>query len=358
MFRFASALLLTATFSFGQETPPASDKSGVQERVVVERVVVTGRVIDRFANPIPGLAASDFRLRVDGREAVIESVEWIPPRPRSEQGPIAATTTAEALEEDLAPKRPAPAGQATLAATSRTIVMLFQWEIAGQKDTGFVRMMRQAERLIDSCDPEDRIAVFSYGSSLRLLQDLTTDHAALRDAVEAVRRLDFRGRPASATGPALSATIAGCRSTGSIQKAVVCIGESLQALPGPKTLLFFGWTIGRRQGTEHVEYPKMIEAIGKARTSVWVLDVSDGRHTLAGGLVRLASDTGGLYNAGCLYESASCADLIRLKVHRAVEGGTYELVFRDPAVGQGWHQVEVELVGRPGTPLFHRWYRD
>jgi hypothetical protein len=53
-----------------------------------------------------------------------------------------------------------------------------------------------------------------------------------------------------------------------------------------------------------------------------------------------------------------CADLIRLKVHRAVEDGTYELVFRNPAVARGWHQVEVELVGRPGTPLFHRWYRD
>ena len=245
-----------------------------------------------------------------------------------------------------------------VSAPSRTIVMLFQWEIAGQKDTGFVRMMRQAERLVDSSDPEDRIAVLGYGSSLRLLQDFTTDHVALRDAIEAVRSPSFRGPAASANGPALSGTIAGCRSTGSIQKAIVCVGESLQALPGPKTLLFFGWTIGSRRGHERVDYPRLIEAIGKAQTSVWVLDVSDGKHTLADGLVRLAFDTGGLYNGGCIYETMYCADLIRLKVHRAVEGGTYELVFRNPAVVRGWHQIEVDLVGRPGTPLFHRWYRD
>jgi hypothetical protein len=102
----------------------------------------------------------------------------------------------------------------------------------------------------------------------------------------------------------------------------------------------------------------MIEAIAKARTSVWVLDVSDGKHTIAEGIARLAFDTGGLYNGGCIYETMYCADLIRLKVHRAVEGGTYEIVFRNPAAGRGWHEVDIELINRSGTPLFHRWYRD
>lgn len=73
---------------------------------------------------------------------------------------------------------------------------------------------------------------------------------------------------------------------------------------------------------------------------------------------RQAPGTRARRDGGCIYETMYCADLIRLKVHRAVEDGTYELVFRNPAVARGWHQVEVELVGRPGTPLFHRWYRD
>ena len=352
-----TALLLALALRFAQEKP-LPEKERVQERVTVDRVVVTGRVIDRFANPISGLVAGDFRLRVDGRDAAIESVEWIPPRPRSEQSPIVAKTEAETPEADVAQKRPSPAGQATLAAPFRTIVMLFQWEIAGQKDTGFLRMMRQAKRLVDSSDSEDRIAVFGYGSSLRLLQDFTTDHAALSDAIEAVRSLSFRGRPASASGPTLSTTGADCGQTASIQKAIVCIGKSLQPLPGPKTLLFFGWTIASRKAPPRVEYRELVEVIGKAQTSVWVLDVSDGKHTLASGLARLASDTGGLYNGGCIYETMYCADLIRLKVHRAVESGVYELVFRDPAFTPGWHQVDITLTGRVGTALFPRWYRD
>jgi hypothetical protein len=352
-----TALLLALALRFAQEKP-VTEKARIQERVTVDRVVISGRVIDRFANPISGLVAGDFRLRVDERDATIESVEWIPPRPRSEQSPVVAKTEVEALESDFASKGSAPAGQPTLATPFRTIIMLFQWEIAGQKDTGFVRMMRQAERLVESSDAEDRIAVFGFGSSLKLLQDLTTDHAALLDAIEAVRSWKLRSRPASASGPTLSTAVADCQQAASIQKAIVCIGKSLQTLPGPKTLLFFGWTIASRRNPPRVEYREMVEAIGKAQTSVWVLDVSDGKHTLASGLARLALDTGGLYNGGCIYETMYCADLIRLKVHRAVEGGVYELVFRDPAFTPGWHQVDITLTGRGGTALFPRWYRD
>ncbi len=355
----ASALLIALTLPPAQETATKQRRpeiQEVQERVTVERVVVTGRVIDRFANPIPGLGIGDFRLRVEGREAPIESIEWIPGEPRPPRSAV-ETTTSQALEAGLPPKV-STAGQQTPAAPSRTIVMLFQWEIAGQKDTGFVRMMRQAERFVNSANPTDRFAVLGFGSSLKLLQDLTTDHGAVRDAIEAVRSLTFSGSAVTPDGPALSASITGCGSTGSIQKAIICIGNSLQSFPGSKTMLFFGWSIGRGRGPERVEYPKMIEAIGKAQTSVWVLDVSGGKHTLAEGIARLAFETGGLYNGGCIYETVYCADLIRLKVHRAVEGGTYEIVFRNPAAGRGWHEVDIELINRSGTPLFQRWYRN
>ncbi len=359
MDRLRTALALFLALPLAQQKPSGPEKpkvQSVQEHVKVERVVITGRVIDRFANPIPNLTARDFRLRVDGQRTPIESVEWIPGEARPSR--TAVETSMEDFGSELPPKIPAPADQPASAAPPRMIVMLFQWEIAGQKDTGFVRMMRQAERFVDSADPADRFALLGYGSSLKLLQDFTTDHAAVRDAIEAIRSLSFRGRTANANGSALSAAVAGCGPTGSIQKAIICIGDSLQAFPGSKTLLFFGWTVGRRWGPERLDYPKMVEAIGRAQTSVRVLDVSDGRHTLAEGIARLAYDTGGLYNGGCLYEMRWCADLARLRVHSAVEGGTYEAVFRDPVSARGWHKVEIELVGRPGTALFPRWYRD
>ena len=76
-------LLALAALAFPQEKPPVTPSRRFEERVSVRRVVLTGRVIDRFAKTIPGLVPSDFRLLVDGRETAIESVEWAsdePPR--------------------------------------------------------------------------------------------------------------------------------------------------------------------------------------------------------------------------------------------------------------------------------------
>jgi VWFA-related protein len=314
-------------------------------------------VIDRFANAIPGLAASDFRLRVDGRETAIETVDWIPSQVQDAQGSKLIATGRDTADQDSARRKAEIAGPAAETTAPRTLVMLFQWEIAGQKDTGFVRMMRQAKRMVESSTPEDRIAVLAFGSSLRLLQDFTNDHAALRDAIEAVRSWNYHGHPAAA-GPTLAGAIADCGSRNSIQKAIVCAGSALQTLPGSKTLLFFGWTIARAsRATRYIDYPAMIEAISKARTSVFVLDVSDGHHSLELGLKQLAADTGGLYNGGCLYEMMYCADLATAKTQRAVGGGTYEIVFRDPTTTRGWHEVEVQLTTGKGIAVFARWYR-
>jgi len=282
---------------------------------------------------------------VDGRGAAIETVEWIPGRRQPEEKPVPAETPSGNTEK------------AALGAPPRLTVMLFQWEIAGQKDVGFVRMMRQAKRFVDSAGPDDRIAVFGFGSSLRLLQDFTADRAAVEEAIEKIRSPGRTGHANAASGPTLSAAAGGCGRTDSIERALLCIGIALAELPGPKTMLFFGWTAATTKETWRDEYPAILDAIGRAETSVSVLDVSDGRRAgpnpvLLGSLKSLASDTGGLYN-----ETFDFPDLARQRVERSLEG-YYELVFRDPAPTRGWHQVEVELIGRPGTPLFHRWYRN
>ena len=61
---------------------------------------------------------------------------------------------------------------------------------------------------------------------------------------------------------------------------------------------------------------------------------------------------------GCIYEMEYCADLARLKTERAIEGGAYELVFRDPAATRGWHEVQVQIVRGNGIAAFQQWYRN
>jgi hypothetical protein len=101
----------------------------------------------------------------------------------------------------------------------------------------------------------------------------------------------------------------------------------------------------------------VVDALGKSRTSVFVLDVSDGYHWLEGGLKQVAYDTGGLYNADCILATAACADFIRKKTQRVIAEGGYELVFRDPTGRPGWHEVEVELRRGNDIAIFQRWYR-
>lgn len=345
-----AAHLVGALWQAAQQTATAATPASVQEHVLVERVVISGRVIDRFGNPIQGLTAADLRLRIDGHEWPIEALDWIG---SEDEAPPSST-----MSPAPTARRAETAGPGTRTTASRTVVMIFQWEIAGQKDSGFLRMMRQAEKMIEDSSASDRIAVLGFGSSLHVLQDFTADRGALRQAIESIRSLSFHGRT-SVDPPTIASAIAACPSTDSIQKAVQCVGVSLQPIPGPKTLLFFGWTIGRpRRAAWHLEYPAMVDALGKARTSVFVLDVSDGFHSLAPALIQIAADTGGLYNGGCIYEMAYCADLARVKTQRAFSGGRYDVVFRDLTSARGWHEVDIEVRQGGGIPIFQRWYRN
>jgi len=343
----AVSRLPVIAFCVLQQVPvpaPETALPPVQERVLVERVIIPLRVIDRFGSPVTGLKSADLKLRVDGVEVSIEALDEL-------------TEAAQVEEKRATSEPPEVPGPLTRTAPTRNVVMLFQWEIAGQKDTGFLRMMRQAEMMIEQSSPSDRFAVFGYGSSLRLLQDFTHDRDKLKKAIRAIRNPGYRGEPAAGVVP-IADGFAGCGPTGSIGKAVRCIGESLERVQGPKSLIFFGWTIGRpARGAWFVEYPAMVDALGRSRTSVFVLDVSDGYHRLASGLKQIAMDTGGLYNAGCLLEITYCADFARAKTQRVIAEGGYDLVFRDPTGRPGWHEVEIETSRTDRIPIFQRWYR-
>jgi len=321
---------------------PAPTPTPYQELVKVERVVITGRVIDRFGNVIPNLGVNDFRLRVDGLETPVESVEWMP---------SGEETRPETVPVVVARGRISSKETARIAPPDRLIVMLFQWEIAGQKDIGFVRVMQQAIKMARSTDPSDRIAIFAFGSSLRLLQDFTTDREATVDSIKKVRTVGLR-RPADPGGPELMSAFERCGSVDSIETTFVCIGKSLQQYPGSKTLLFYGWTIRTWRGSEYANYPRMLEAITRADTSMFALDVSDGEHKLANGISWLARETGGFWSP-----THEFPDLARIRVQRTLKG-TYEIVFKAPVLLHGWHEVDIDVVGGVGTPLFKRWYQD
>ncbi len=308
-----------------------------QESVTAERIVVDVRVIDNVGDPIAGLGTKDFSLRVDGKPAPIESVEWISTATLSANGP-------EASGEPAA--RGAAAGGAALA--GRLLILFFQTDSSLSRITGQMRMIREALAFLQTCAPDDRIAVLSYDSRLKLRQDFTNDLALLRRAVQRTVYADDVPDPAAGSFPSLAAAIDfhAARRASLPEHALRVIGQALAALPGSKSLLFFGWGIGNfdtKMGLilDH-NYGQARAALTRSHTAVFSLDVtSAGSHSLEGGLGAIAGDTGGFYVKTNLFPK-----LAMRKVAHAISG-YYLLTFAPPSLPRGRHEMTIRVSASP-----------
>jgi VWFA-related protein len=316
---FAFGCLWAATVFAQQPTP-------VQEHVTVNLVELTVHASDASGEPVRDLKASDFRVLVDGAAVEIESLEW-----------------SGTLQTEGAPGPGAP---------GRLMVLMFQWEIQAQKAEGHMRMSRQALEFVDTLEPDDRVAVMTFGSRLWLRQDFTSDHALLRSAI--LNALVARDAPKNAEGPTLAP--AADASATSIDKAFLAIGRTLRPLPGAKAIVFFGWGIGSWNALSvdgHLgttvyapDFEPARAALQSAQAQVFALDTSGGSHQLQEGLSRLAFETGGFYFPTHEFPRAAMKT-----VARAVSGH-YALVFKPPPGPRGVHTIQ--LLSPRKLVLFYR----
>ncbi|HET9794129.1 MAG TPA: VWA domain-containing protein [Thermoanaerobaculia bacterium] len=315
----------------------ADDPAGrFQETVSSEKVVVDVHVIDYAGNPLTGLSASDFALRVDGSSVPVESVEWV----STAGAPVPAPGSA--AEE--------PPGARLGAIPGRLIVIFFQTDYEESRITGQMRMIREAHAFLDTCSPDDRIAVLSFDSHLKLRQDFTGDHQKLRHAIDRTLYFDRVDPPPPGAFPSLAASL-DFRMAGRAtlpEHALRVIGQALEALPGSKSLLFFGWGIGNfdsKMGLilDH-NYGWARAALARSHTSVFALDVTSADfHSMAAGLKELAEDTGGLY-----VKTNRLPKLAMDKVTRAITG-YYVLTFARPNFRRGRHAMAIRVQGH-GRP--------
>jgi VWFA-related protein len=303
-----------------------------REEVLVGRVLINTHVLRKDGTAIPSLGLSDFQVEIDGRPATVESVEWVdqetPARPEQDK-PNAEITNA------------LPAADA-----SRLIILLFQWEVASQKQIGFVRMQRQAVNFVRGIHPGDRVAVLLFDSRLWLVQDFTSDREALAAAVESV--LGRGSHPGDGLEPSLGTGLSnGGKDATGIEKALLAIATALRPIRGAKSLVFFGWGIGEWQATfqnqrtgyvrNRPEYGPARRALNASETAVFCLDVSDGAHNLWEGLDRTAFDTGGFYLPTYLFPEFAI-DRLRKALH-----GYYALVVVKPQGVRGRHALNVRV---------------
>jgi VWFA-related protein len=331
------AALALAVTAGAQEAPP---DIRFRDRVDVESVVMDARVVDNAGRPILGLTAKDFRLKVGGRVVPLESVTWV---------------------ADDAPPDPEEAAAAVMAGQpapppGRLVVFFFQKDLESSRVMGFLQMLRRASEMLDDLGAEDRVAVVSFDSHLRLWTDFTADRKRLRRVLD---RSLLAGRPILDVGPAPSLLEhiepAAARRAASPETALLLLGEALEKLPGPKSLVLFGWGMGRWSPGVGVfldhDYGPARRALVSARVTVFALDITNADyHTLEVGLEQVAEDTGGFYAKTHLFAGQAFA-----RLGHALSGH-YVLTFARPPLPRGEHDVDVDLVGRKGTVLVRKTY--
>lgn len=325
----AIAVLLAAVFA-PQDPPPVR----LRERVDVERILVQARVVDSRGQPVLHLRPEHVEVTLAGRAAVVESVFWV-----------------EGAEPPL-PEEAAEAGVAPAAPAGRLVVFFFQKDLERSRIGGLMQMTREAASLLEGLAPEDRVAVLSFDSHLKLWVDFTRDRDAARHALE--HSILFGSRPAvprsfhpPALGPSFDRVAA--RRAATPETALLVLGEALKDVPGAKSLVFFGWGLGRFSSTGvHLErdYEPARRALLEARTSVFTLDVTNADyHSLEVGLEQVSYDTGGFYAKTHLFQA---------QARRRLEGalaGHYVLVLEAPRLPPGRHRLRIRLTGREGTVL-------
>lgn len=306
-----------------------------RDRVDVESVVVDARVVDGAGRPVLGLTAGDFRLKVDGREVPLQSVRWVP-----DDEPDAETAAAA----EAAGLPPPPRG--------RLIVFFFQKDLERSRIIGFMQMLHRAREMLDGLQADDRVAVVSFDSHLKLFTDFTADRARLRRALDRSVLFERHPRREVLEEPSLLARIdpAEARRAASAETALLLLGRALGELPGAKSLVLFGWGMGRWSPGVGVslepDYGPARQALIEARVTVFALDVTNADfHTLEAGLQQVADDTGGFYARTHLFPSQAIS-----RLEHALSG-RYVLTFAKPDLPPGAHEIDLSLVGRKGTVL-------
>jgi len=335
--RIALALVLVCASAALAARQEQTQRPRFTERVDVSRVLIDARVVDGRGEPLRGLTPDDFRVRIDGEDARVESALWVEGGAVDREGsPLASTALRGAIRD------PRP---------GRLIVFLFQKDFEPSRLTGLMRMLIQARSFLDTFTPDDRIAVVSFDYHLKIWVDFTSDLARVGRIFERGILLERPGPVVESPAPSLVARLAPAKAKKaySMEQALLDLADALEPLAGAKSLVVVGHGWGRLSGSTlffDKEYGPAVEAFQAGRVTVFALDTTQADyHTLEAGLMSVAEDTGGFFERTHLFTERA---LDRLAGALA---GHYVLFVDKPAAPIGYHRIEVDLTRVEGTVM-------
>lgn len=345
MRRCAFVLLLLATAGRAQE---------LREEITVERIIIDARVTDASGDPILNLGPGDFQVRVDGKAAEVAAVSWIPET-------VAARELAS-IDDEAPPASAAPAANFDEPLPQgRLFIYFVQTDFARENPriAGQMKFLPYARQMIEALEPGDRVAVFSFDSHLKFRLDFSDRKSDIERALEQAMLIDEPPPPRPVPSPSLARRLdAGeMKRATSSDIALILIANAVRNIPGPKSMLLFGWGLGHRVGKTVVmdsKYPIARYALESSRVTVFALDTTIADyHDLEFGLKRAAADTGGFYAKTHVFPQIAVDRLQRTLA------GHYELEVRKPAgLRPGTHMIDTRVKRRGAVVMARTSYQD
>lgn len=314
----------------------AQSRSASSEAIVVERLIIDAWITRPDGAPVENVAPDDLDVRIGGRPARVEAVEFheINPEGENESGPASDEAVAEA---------------------GRLFVYYFQTDFQRARVIGQMRMIDAARELVDNLTPADYVAVVSFDSHLKLHLDFSRDREAIMRAIAGTLRIgETPVHVENGEGPSLIAGISrdSARRAARPETSLLLIARALLDVEGHKDLVFFGWGLGRYGAGGVVmdhDWAPARQVMEDARTTMFVLDTSDADyHSLEVGLTEAAAATGGYYQRTNRFAQQAVQRLQRTLA------GRYEIIVVIEDMPRGVHPVTVRLRDRRAGEVWTR----
>ncbi len=277
-------VFMALTFPWTAQTPRQTDqKPATVVRVTTRLVQASVIVLDKDGRPVPKLTRDDFVLQVDGKERKID------------------TFAEESAQVPDIPPEPLPPGvYSNELARQPGIPHSLTAILFDSLNTQFwdqVASRRNVVEFLSQVKPQDRVAIFSLGRSLRVLHDFSSDSSSLVRAIQGYRaRANYEiaaGEPDSyKTGdPVLDGLLEGqtsalaqfkfCERVEKTWGALESIADYMTTVPGRKNLIWvsgnfpFPYTTDFNVGNcrmDRAEVAKISRAISNANMALYPVD--------------------------------------------------------------------------------------
>jgi VWFA-related protein len=314
-----------------------------KETIDVTRIVIDAHVADLNGNLITDLGPADFHVLVDGKDAVIESVDWIDELPE---------------EEIVYDENEHEVSRTVVPAPGRLFICFVQTDFArnAPRVIGEMKVIDEFHRFVEMLQPNDRVALLSFDSHLKLRLDFTTDRQQLQQAFPSVLLIDEPPPPPPVASPSLARLIDSrqMKNSPTSEQAFILLAHALGKIDGPKKMVLFAWGLSEPFFLRPTVNPTTLRAaaeLAAARVTVDTFNFGLGGE-MSPGLKTVAADTGGFYE---MFDSFG--SLPRLKAELQ---GHYEIVVRDPvtSVPGTRHRIDVRTARKELTVRAKKLYVD